>query len=477
MTHYYVRQLHPTFELLKWDYGSLDKRQERDYINQKLIMFVNEMMCIAKMDKSQSDCLTTLIAFSQTEMRKYTKEQLLSEGVDKEDAAIQMQSCVSQRDIQRVFTFCKWFLETYIKLNRHPENCYYRAILVALGLVYYLRLNTTYRGMYKCSMDLLASTCFSPISFSEAFESELNWYANEVELPPGIAKIGALKENLFTIITCCETQTPLIIEGPSGCSKTLSFNIAVANLKGEESIRPLFRKDIFPCLEPHFYQCSRSTTSKEIEQVFDRALYSQTSQPRGLPPTCFVVFMDEAGLPEKELESLKVLHHHLDKPKLSFVAVTNDPLDAAKTNRAVNVYHSETSETDLITLARECLSSNESGYSGSHDRKLKAVCSAYKSLMQKQKKQQQEFFGLRDLIYFLIYLRRKHKGRLEPYTVLKALERNFNGTDCFLHICQEFLCRVSAAIVVVPSDVIYIYSSWFSSSFMPSKKTAEVGKH
>ena len=35
---YYVRQLHPTLHFLKWDYGSLDEYQEKDYIDAKMRM-------------------------------------------------------------------------------------------------------------------------------------------------------------------------------------------------------------------------------------------------------------------------------------------------------------------------------------------------------------------------------------------------------------------------------------------------------
>ena len=33
--------------------------------------------------------------------------------------------------------------------------------------------------------------------------------------------------------------------------------------------------DLFPCFDPHYYQCSRTTTSKEVEVVFQRALKRQ----------------------------------------------------------------------------------------------------------------------------------------------------------------------------------------------------------
>ena len=44
---YYVRRLHPTLEFLKWDYGSLDDSQERDYVASKMKM-LNETMAEAK---------------------------------------------------------------------------------------------------------------------------------------------------------------------------------------------------------------------------------------------------------------------------------------------------------------------------------------------------------------------------------------------------------------------------------------------
>ena len=65
--------------------------------------------------------------------------------------------------------------------------------------------------------------------------------------------------------------------------------------------------------------------------------------------------MDEAGLPEERHESLKVLHYHLDRKEVSFVAITNHALDAAKTNRAISLYRPETSTEDLKILAKDLL--------------------------------------------------------------------------------------------------------------------------
>ena len=38
---YYVQKLHPTLELLMWDYGSLNHEQEAAYVQSKMIM-INE---------------------------------------------------------------------------------------------------------------------------------------------------------------------------------------------------------------------------------------------------------------------------------------------------------------------------------------------------------------------------------------------------------------------------------------------------
>ena len=47
---YYVRSLHPTLEFLKWDYGSLDEDQERDYVNAKMKM-MNKTMTDSQVSK------------------------------------------------------------------------------------------------------------------------------------------------------------------------------------------------------------------------------------------------------------------------------------------------------------------------------------------------------------------------------------------------------------------------------------------
>ena len=459
---YYVRQLHPTLDFLKWDYGSLDEHQEREYINAKMKMLNKEM---ANVDIA---CLTDLIVHSQSLMRKYACEQL-SQNMSKDEAKVSSRSCVSQRDIQRVFTFFEWFRNLYQIFERFKDTDYSRrAVLVSLGIVYYMRLNTKYREEFKMFID--ESGYGGDIRFSRAFQEELDWFIEQMELPTGIAQTQALKENLFATIVCTETHTPLIIVGAPGSSKTLSFNLAIANLKGQESKLKVFRKvDVFHSLDPHYYQCSRRTTSNEIDTVFSRAINRQRSHKRFSLPIHCVVFMDEAGLPEESHESLKVLHYHLDRQEVSFVAITNHMLDAAKSNRAVCLFRPEASEEDLKTLARGCLTSQLDSPPPELKKDLDMVvkfCPVFSQLM--DNRNFAHFFGLRDFIHFVNYLRRRRGQMLNKQLVMEALERNFNGYEHFEKVARAFLSAVSANCMSHVPCIGFAYSTFLSTTHYSS---------
>jgi len=99
--------------------------------------------------------LTDLILTSQNLMRDYAFRQLCSCGLEKHQAKITSRSCVSQRDIQRVFTFYQWVMASYTRYHPYGERQDYsrRAVLVALGIVYYMRLDSQYRKHYEEYLD------------------------------------------------------------------------------------------------------------------------------------------------------------------------------------------------------------------------------------------------------------------------------------------------------------------------------------
>ena len=128
-------------------------------------------------------------------------------------------------------------------------------------------------------------------------------------------------------------------------------------------------------------------------------------------------------------------------------------------------------QEDLRTLAKGCLCDAPNKQSTDHELEndLKTIvkfCDAYYQLMQDKRSvliimyitvtipyfcSLKNFFGLRDFIHFINYIRRKrlqeNYGSVTPELVLKSLERNFNGNKKFEHICSLFLNKVSSIIV------------------------------
>ena len=445
---YYVNCLHPTLRQLIWDYGALNKEQEKQYVTVKMELLNTHL------SPAECDSLNSLIVESQEKMRMYAFNHIRRLGnLDDTEVHLCSRSCVSQRDIQRVFTFYTWLMELYRKRNPHKESekkFHRRAVMVALGLVYYMRLNSKCRKDYQKFLDA-SDKLNEEVSFSEAYDNAIQWFIDLLELPRSIAKTVALKENVFAIAACSMTRTPLIIVGDPGTSKSISFNIVTANLKGKESKIELFRDtEIFMSLDPHFYQCSKRTTSTEIEKVFTRAIKRQHYLAKVPLPVRSVVFMDEAGLPEREMESLKALHYYLDEQDVSFVAISNHVLDAAKTNRAVSLFRPKASFSELKELALASIGNGEDYIAEKYRVLIEALVKAYSEITSDKSEDTMQssfrsIFGLRDFTFLMTYLRRKisESNALSMQMIVEGLERNFNGTNQFMKLCEVFLKYVS----------------------------------
>ena len=298
-----------------WDYGQLQESHEKEYIREKFILTYKDLASL------EYNFLTEQIAKAQRFIRYCAYETLVKNNLPEDRAKLCSQSTVSQRDIQRVFTFYDWLWKWFkrpTKYDRDDFSVSSRAVFVALALVYYFRLNDEYRKKFKKEMNECSPVGKQGIlvTFENALDDEFEWVSEHVDLPVGIAPTDALKENIYAIIVCTMTRIPLIIIGPPGSSKTLSFKIVTSNFQGQES-KWKDDIDILLRLDPHFYQCSRSSTSTEIETVFQRAEKRQITFDHGSINSQSVVLMDEAGLAEDSHESLKVLHYYLDNPKVS----------------------------------------------------------------------------------------------------------------------------------------------------------------
>ena len=53
----------------------------------------------------------------------------------------------------------------------------------------------------------------------------MSLYIENTDVPKGIAKNEAVKENVFSIVVSIQNAIPVLIIGPPGSSKTLSFKV------------------------------------------------------------------------------------------------------------------------------------------------------------------------------------------------------------------------------------------------------------
>lgn len=324
-----MQSLPHTLNVLKWEYGQLRQANESEYICEMFHLLYDEKKL------HEYDFLTHLISEAQKLVRRYALNHLrnllgtatprarLFDKVDK--AEIFSQSTVSQRDIQRVFTLYDWLENWFLKPTKYGKEDKFhvsvRALFVALALVYYFRLNNRDREHFRSQIFMKRSigTSGIPPTFEESLSDELDWVGQVIDLPIGVAPTDALKENIYAILVCTMVRIPVIIVGPPGSSKTLSFKIVIDNCQGQVSKHEELKD--FKSLDPHPYQCSRKSTSSEIETVFHRAINRQRTIDPNRNRMIAVVLMDEAGLPESSHESMKVLHDLLDDPKVSLYTV------------------------------------------------------------------------------------------------------------------------------------------------------------
>ena len=126
--NYNVRPLHPTLELLMWDYGALDSDQEEDYIRAKM-----KMMNL-QLENIEVVILSDLIAESQRLMRQYALEQLQSQKVPPHDAEVSMINCYGLIPVKinsyssSLLSFFFPSITSPYTLLLLPQRCAHRAV-------------------------------------------------------------------------------------------------------------------------------------------------------------------------------------------------------------------------------------------------------------------------------------------------------------------------------------------------------------
>ncbi|ETO03185.1 hypothetical protein RFI_34225 [Reticulomyxa filosa] len=315
----YVYRVYPLCETMKeyvWSFGRLSELNEQQYIVEMTNQVKNELPFNLHEDfETWKSEISKRIAIAQKFLRIHLKDRAI----------------VSLRDVSRCLKIFEWLMKQYCdELNYKEENPWInRSLNIAIGLCYYFRLNIEERRV-------LSSELSMNIPFEELLEAEVNNLSKSFSVPSGVALNQGLKENLFILFMSIITTTPIVLVGKPGTSKTLSFQIVRNNLshnkmkfqnKLSENNLPFAVKSIHVIS----FQCTRDSKPQGIKERWKQAMqYSEDSQ---IKP---VLLLDEIGLAEHSKHSpLKILHQLLEDPKISFVGISNWPLDAAKMSRVI----------------------------------------------------------------------------------------------------------------------------------------------
>jgi hypothetical protein len=222
--HYQVGELPSSISSMKWSYGSLNQNQEKDFIFRRLQALDGSAISL-----SLHISLTEMISVSQNAMRLFAERDIirslrrLNKYSDEEialEARVRSLSVVSLRDIQRVFWLFAFFLKYPLFSGASKSTGQQRsAMLLSMAVVYFMRLDNDSRNKYLQRLESLPGEQRQTQRMLDVLEEALDHVVANSNIKKGIARTRALKENIFMVLVCSLSKTPLMIVGPPGCSK------------------------------------------------------------------------------------------------------------------------------------------------------------------------------------------------------------------------------------------------------------------
>ena len=203
--------------------------------------------------------------------------------------------------------------EFYQSLDDYLMQIY--GINLSIFVCYYLRIvdkekrDVLYGKMNKIFKEFDPS--FKNKDFLDLPLREERFIVENIKLDKGIAKNRALLENIFSLFIAINNKVPIFIVGKPGCSKSLSFQLITKSMQGNASDNQFFKNT--PKLMVHSYQGSMASTSKGVENIFNKArdVYQKLSA-EDKSKNISLIFFDEMGLAEHSPNNpLKVIHAEL----------------------------------------------------------------------------------------------------------------------------------------------------------------------
>ncbi|EGC39105.1 hypothetical protein DICPUDRAFT_45417 [Dictyostelium purpureum] len=379
----------------------------------------------------------------------------------------------------------------------NKDYLHWLSIIATVFVAYYLRIPVVYRKKFKevlnnCFNKLLPPNLLSyksnnqnknkAIGFSKVCKEVLRAFSEKIKskIPKGVALTQSLQLNIFTMIISINSSIPLLIIGPPGNSKTLAVSLVIDIMNDNNignssqqtqpqtqslsssqvlhsSLSTTIGGKITNIKNKQFdynngfvdmssiytlkYQCTPHTSDEEIKAKYTQAIGHQDF----FQMTKHVVFLDEAGLINEyqNHSPLKILHGYLDKEQhmstdqnisnIETIILSNKILDAAKNNRMLILFHSDTiHEKDEEILVYTCLPMIQKISDKKEQLKItQALCKGYRLSNHFTKDTKPNLFHQRDFVFFLRHLNRTLEVLdttiITPEILMESLERNFNG--------------------------------------------------
>ena len=333
----------------------------------------------------------------------------------------------------------------YEKLDDYTLQIY--GINLSVFVCYYLRI--TDKIMRETLLDRM-NKIFNQVMQKNFYDLPLReekFIVSTIKLDKGIAKNRALLENIFSLFVAINNKVPIFIVGKPGCSKSLSFQLLNKSMQGGSSDSPFLKN--YPKLMVHSYQGSLISTSKGVENIFNKARSSyQKLTKEDKAKNISMIYFDEMGLAEHSPNNpLKVIHSELEydqnegDKKIAFVGISNWALDASKMNRGISISIPEPNEDDnkeTSLIIGKSYNENLAEINKDFYENLGLTYFKYKNYLKKNHNSdgKEDFHGNRDF-YHLVknasrnMIAKEEKQELNEDSLVEcgisSIERNFAG--------------------------------------------------
>ncbi|KAL4504670.1 hypothetical protein ABPG73_021517 [Tetrahymena malaccensis] len=235
----------------------------------------------------------------------------------------------------------------------------------------------------------------------------------------------------------------LVKASPPGSSKSLAIKYVILSMEGKQSIKAFLR--LFPALIPIHFQGHTKCTSKRTAEVLQDGVKRQEefeSKEKGQIENLCLICFDEIGLAEISPHNpLKVLHEYLERRIVSFVSISNWPLDASKMNRMLRIYRLGMEQSELEDILDTMIEGHQQD---SFDKVKKIIPQIYLNYQQKLKQtnsKYQRFHGIRDYFSVIQHIKRNIKDVSDEISAFKLIQqayfRNFSGLQNSKELLQE----------------------------------------